>query len=71
MRRQFIKERLQEMGKDAAWLAVECAVSVATIESCLIGRIPAKPVLKLMAQALRCAVSDLLHEEDMEPAKVG
>jgi hypothetical protein len=65
MKAQFVKRRLVELGKDADWLAGQCEVSPVTMKQHFLkGVRPSAPVLKLMAQALKCSVSDLLLEEE-------
>lgn len=65
MKTQFVKNRLKELEKDPSWLAAQCGVSPVTMkQNYLRGICPPKSVLKLMAQALNCSVSELIHEEE-------
>lgn len=64
MKARYVSERLAAIGKDVAWLAAQCGVKVGTMRnSYLRGTRPSTAVLKLMAQALECSVSDLVYEE--------
>jgi hypothetical protein len=67
MKATFVKKRLEEMKRDAEWLADQCGVAPVTMrQNYLRGITPQKPVAINIKRLLKCRYSDFLHEEEME-----
>lgn len=71
MKTKYLKDRLAALGKSTEWLAEQCGISPVTLKKNIMnGLIPSRPILILMAQALRCNVSDIVNvggDEDHSP----
>lgn len=46
------RELLVKLGRTKRWLAEQCGIELTSLNVCLQGRAPGRPVLKLMALAL-------------------
>lgn len=61
-------ERMKKEGRTRAWLADQCGVTLNSLQAMLSGRRrPGRPVIKLMAIALRTTEEELLGEEEHSP----
>jgi hypothetical protein len=70
MKTKFIWQRLEQLHQTPEWLAERCGLSESTMKrNVLRGVVPSKAALMLMAQALKCKLTDLLHEDEQE--KIG
>lgn len=67
MKANYVRQRLDEMGKDSDWLADQVGVAPVTMrQNYLRGITPQKPVALMLKKVLNCEFKDFLYDEEID-----